>query len=208
MKVKWHISALILLLTILGVVNQQQISVPNQEIVLQFSNAEVTTEETQTTIAIVKKQLQDLGADNIQVSEEEKGRLKITYYSDADIASIKETLSKEKKVDIDYSASNQNNKPTEFPFDNVISYNLDVFEIQKANDVELGFDGYILEQKPESDRVLIPNVYFSFIEVDVREDNKIVKVAYKVSRNNAIAIENISYIIPEVRAGPNTCGDS
>ena len=41
MKAKWHLSALLLILT-LFVVNQQQITSTNQEIVIQFDEAELS----------------------------------------------------------------------------------------------------------------------------------------------------------------------
>jgi hypothetical protein len=67
-KVKLHIGFLILILTFLGVASQQQ-TVANQEIILQFTDVDVSSNEAQNTIAIVKLQLQDIGADNIQVKK-------------------------------------------------------------------------------------------------------------------------------------------
>ena len=204
MKSKWHISILIIALTFLGVVNQQQqTSVPNQEIVLQFTNVEISAEKTQNTIAIVKKQLQNIGVSKIQVVEKEKGKLKITYYSDANVAIVKESLLKERELKLNYTVSNESEKHQKLPLDNdAISYNLDVYEIQNANDLHLGFDGFVIEQKTESDRLLIPNVYVPFIGIDERKINNSVKVASKSWRTIEIAIDNHSYKIPEVRAGP------
>ena len=95
MNSRRYIGALIIVLTFLGVVYQQQNSLPNQEIVLQFTDAKVTSSETQNTIAIVKEQLQNLGADNIHVKETQEGTLKITYYSATNVSSIKKILSEE-----------------------------------------------------------------------------------------------------------------
>ena len=71
MKLKRYIGALIIVLTLL-VVGQHQISVPNQQIVLQFVD-DVSSDETQNAVALVKKQLRDIGADNIIVSDGEDG---------------------------------------------------------------------------------------------------------------------------------------
>jgi len=160
MKVKLHIGFLILILTFLGVASQQQNSVANQEIVLQFTDIEASSYEAQNTIAIVKLHLQDIGADNIQVKKEENGKLKITYYSDADVASVKETLSKENKLKLHYAYNDDEEKDQKRSSDDgVISCNLDIYEIQNTNDVDLGLDGIVLEKKSESDRYYDPNVF-------------------------------------------------
>ena len=118
-KVKLHIGFLILILTFLGVASQQQ-TVANQEIILQFTDVDVSSNEAQNTIAIVKLQLQDIGADNIQVKKEDNGKLKITYYSDANVASVKETLSKEEKLKLDFTYHNDNNGQQHSSNDNEI----------------------------------------------------------------------------------------
>ncbi len=202
MKAKWYISTFIIILTLFGAISQQQITVPNQEIVLQFTNTSITSEETQNTVAIVKKQLQDLGVNNIKIKEEENGKLVITYYSDTDVASIKKTFSKEKNLTLDYAFNNQNQDSSKLPFDkNKINYNLDIYEIQNESDVEWDLNGIsVVELKAESNRFLNLNIY-AFINV-VEINESIEKVAYKIYYNIAIAIDNTSCKIPEVRAGP------
>ena len=199
---RWYISTLIIFLTFLGVVNQQQISEPNQEIVLQFTNTEVTSHDTQYTIAHIKKQLEDLGVNHIQVTEKEKGQLVISYYSDVDVASIKKTLSKQERLALNNSNKNEDHSNSDFPLDeHSKSYNLDIYEIQK--DTASGWDlngTSITELKSEVNRFSNPNLY-AFINQS--EDEKTIeKVAYKTHYNIAIAIDNISHKIPEVRAGP------
>ncbi len=203
MNAKWYISTLIIILSLFGVVNQQQITVPNQEIVLQFNNASVTSEDARNTIAIVKKQLQDLGVSNIKVNETENGKLTITYFSDADVTSIKETFSKEKKLKLDYAFKNQDEKDaSKRPFDeNAISYNLDVYEIEKGSDSQWDLNGTsVVELKSESNRLAKPSTYAFFNAIEINDG--LVKVTYKTCYNIAIAIDNTSRKIPEVRAGP------
>tara|TARA_R110002050_G_scaffold104052_5_gene213258 strand:+ start:24793 stop:25413 length:621 start_codon:yes stop_codon:yes gene_type:complete len=204
MKKRWYISTLVVILTFLGVVCHEQISVPNQEILLQFANIETTTNQAQKTIAIVKKQLQDLGVQNIQVAKIEKGSLRITYYSNTDVASIKEIFSKEKHIVLDYSAFNQEEAPIKSPSnDDSFSYDLDVYEIENDNHSEPGLSGkYVLEPKLDNDRFFNPNVYLSANNIDIAEKDSIVKVAYRIRRNITIAIDNTLHKIPEVRAGP------
>ena len=195
MQLKWYISVLVIVLTLLGV-GQHQIAAPNQEIVVQFSK-EVSSEKTQDAIVIVKKQLQSAGVDNIQVYKEDSG-LRITYYSIKDVESIKELLSMS-NLELDYASSNQSQKSSE---ENSNIYNLDVYEIQKGNEYDLDFDGFVLEQKPENPRYSSPNLYFSKEEIDIKDRHRFTEVKFLVQRNIAIAIDNTSHIIPEVRAGP------
>lgn len=199
-----YTSTFIIILTLLGIVSQQQVTVPNQEIVLQFTNDEVKYEEALNTIATVTKQLQDLGVDNILVKDLGNGELIITYYSDTDVAKIKSILSQEKNLQLGYASNNQDEKQSELPSDEKsVSYNFDVYEIQNGNTSDWNIDGYVLKTNSENDRFFNPNEYTSVIEIDVRKKENIVKVTYRLHNNIAIAIDTISRNIPEVRAGPN-----
>ena len=167
---------------------------------MQFTDDEVSSDDALNAIEIVKNQLQTIGVDNIQVREVANGRLRITYYSDIDVASIKNILSEEKKLELGYSSNND--ESNKIPLDDESnSYNLDVFKIQKNSDTEWDLDGIlVLELKPDGDRFSNPKIFAYNEEIDVEEN--ITKVAYKVHYNIAIAIDNTSYKIPEVRAGP------
>ncbi|ULC60300.1 hypothetical protein MBM09_04745 [Flaviramulus sp. BrNp1-15] len=201
---KWYISTFIVILTFLGVVSQQQTITPNQEIVLQFNDVEVSNDDIEHTIAIVKKQLQDLGVNTIHVYEAGYGHLKITYYSDADIDSIKKIFSKENKLEIDYTAQNHRNQSNKNPLeDNNIGYNLNIYEIQEGNDVDWDFNGInVLELKAKNDRFFEPNLYITFNRLDVSRDDKVEKEAFKARKNIEISTDNTLHKIPEVRAGP------
>ena len=117
MNSRRYIGALIIILTFLGVASKQSITIPNQEIVLQFTDVEVSSFEAKNTVEIVKQQLRNLGADNIQIKKGQKGTLKITYYSDADVASIKETLSNQEKLVLNAFDQTQNKEDSNFPLD-------------------------------------------------------------------------------------------
>ncbi len=198
MNNKWYISAFIFALAIIGI-SLEQVSVPNQEIVIQFTDVEVSSEETQDAIAVIKNQLQAIDVDNIQIQESGNGTLKITYYSDIEVSEIKELLSKESALTLEEDLYNKD--ITETPFEKDVAYEFDVYEIQESNDF-IDTDGTIIESKSEIIRFFTPNAYVSSTKVDSKEENALEKLAYRIHRNIAIAINNAEYKIPEVRAGP------
>jgi len=205
MKAKWYLSTLIVVLALFGV-NQHQTSLPNQEIVLQFADLEVTSHEAQITIVNVKERLQSLGADNIQVRKGTEGKLKITYYSDSDVASIKKVLSKTNSGDLGFPDLHLDEESNDFPSnDNSNSYDLEVYEIQNDSDADWDLEGItVVELKSENHRIFNPNVYAAVQCTDAR--GRIVKVAFKIHTHIATAIDTTSGKIPEVRAGPFSLG--
>jgi hypothetical protein len=189
---------------VLGFISQERLVMPNQQIVVQFTDVDITSQEVQSTIIVVKNQLQSLGADNIQVKQSQSGELKITYYSSTDISIIKDTFSKDVNLDVDYTSQNHDKGTAGFPKDeNTITYNLDIYEIENRADSDWGSNGIsIIEFDSKSDRFFDPNSYFPAANIDSRIKNNSVKVAYTIHHNMAIAINNDSKSIPEVRAGP------
>ncbi|WP_299555541.1 hypothetical protein [Seonamhaeicola sp.] len=201
MNAKWYFSTLIIALTLLGVC-QKQDPVPNQEIVMEFANAEVAKDDVQAAIANVREQLQEVGATNIKVQEAENGTLKITYHSHVKVANIKEILSKEDHLVLGYASDNQDESDSHAS-DEPSGYNLDVYEIRKGSEPSSLGGKYVLEIKFDYDRFTNPNVYFPLENQAVSKSDHSIKTAYKVNRNIAIAIDNTSHKEPEVRAGPN-----
>ncbi|WP_250432890.1 hypothetical protein [Hanstruepera flava] len=206
MKTRLHIYILILFLTFVGVVSQQQTANANQELVLHFTNIDSNSLEARNTISIVKNQLSDLGVDNIQVKHENQGKLVITYYSHVDVASVREVLSKEKRLHLNYPEK----KPVEEDSDGNKqgNYNLDIFEIQTGNDYNSGFDGCIVIKKTESDRYYDPNSLYASSVLNNQNEEFLIQVSFKKWSAISISIDNNSYVIPEVRAGPNRIGNS
>jgi len=202
MKNRWYICILIVTLTLLGsFASKDQASVPNQEIVLQFTSQAVTSNETCHAIALVKQKLQAADVKNIKVQKQRNGHLKITYFSTADVTIIKALLSQGEALSVDYLSNGERQRhiPSE---DESITYNLDVYEIQQGNDIS-DLDGKLaLETKPETNRFANPYVFIASEEMHIDAKERIEKVAYKFRRDIEITIDNHSYKIPEVRAGP------
>jgi hypothetical protein len=203
MNNKWYISALVIILAFLGgVATQEQNQIPNQEIVLQFSDASVTDSEAQLAIAAVKEQLQAIGVHDIKVTDFDQGYLKIAYFSKKDVASIKKILSEGVTLEM------SDDIPIDFPSNkNEIAYNLEVYEIQNGYNQAFHLSGKLgVEQKADNDRLSNTNTFANskINEYTVLELKT--NVAYRFQNDIGITIDHITHKIPEVRAGPFTSG--
>ncbi|PWH83336.1 hypothetical protein DIS18_01930 [Algibacter marinivivus] len=203
MIARWCISILIFGLTLFGVVSQQQITVPNQEIVLQFEDVNLTPNQTENAVAAIKYQLQGLGAENIKVLTLQEGKLKITYFSDADIASIKQLFLDQETLALQLTSQSQDKDSSKLPFqESNISYDINIYEIQNGQHSGWDFDGAIsLDVEVKSDRFIDPN-YVSTGSVDHDYTNTLTHVTYKIRKAITIQISDPLHKIPEVRAGP------
>ena len=198
MKAKLYIVALVLALSCVGIF-QNKISAPNQEILLQFNSENVSEEQSQLAIAKIELQLKSFGVDDVHVSQQKDGHLKISYYSSVDIESIKKSLSESEDYAFDYT-SKQNDK---LPKNDSKDYNLDIYEIHKSSNGNNGAAGKALWiAKQDYDRFLNPNISFSSFFASVENVDCYVRKTVIANRSVAIVTENSSHIIPEVRAGP------
>lgn len=200
MQSKGYFSILFLILALIGI-SWEHTSKPNQEVVVQFNNKDVSGDEAQNAITLVKLQLQGIGVENIQVVEEASGRLKITYYSNVDVAVVKSIISDGEKLELSNISLTQNEEESPSREDS-LSYELNVSELHKNTNSDVDGDGFILELKSNHDRYVPPVVYYTESEIDVRGKNSVEKVAYTVHSNMALLIDYGSHNIPEVRAGP------
>ena len=209
MKLKRYFNVLIIVLAITGAIYQQQNTIANQEIAFQFSEVDTQSTEAQKTIAKITKQLEDFGVENIQIKEDQ-GQLKISYFSDADVASIKNILSNDNAITLNYNTDKQQkNQDSDTENDSKVLYDLDVYEIQNGNDSQWDFDSkYVLELDSKADRFFNPNPYVSSLDTNSKHTERLFKVAYKINKSIGIAIDHFSYKIPEVRAGPSSYRNS
>lgn len=194
MKLKGYFGIIITALAFF-VVSQQQINVPNQEIVLHFSGNHVTASQTEQAITVIKNQLKSIGVENTQVFEQNR-TLKITYYSDIDVKSVKNTIL---EVDLVNLTDKQSDNPSKE------NYNFDVFEINKSTKSGVGFDGkYVVEVKQEYTRSSQITVTYSAVAENTNQLHQGIQVAQKVNATISISIDKGTFNIPEVRAGPTT----
>lgn len=203
MKMTRYFGTLLILFTLLGVY-QNKNSEPNQEIVLKFSDSNISPDEAQKATDLVKSQLLEIGISAIRVQNLEKGQLKISYYTKRDIETIKKILSEESHIEIGYLFDNINKSNSNFPKNRKQKdYQLDVYEIHKNLDLESGLNGkYVFNLKFDYDRFLNPKVYFLHHKIDSKDVSRMVGEAFKVVNNIADAIDNSTGNIPEGRAGP------
>lgn len=200
MRLKWYISTLVLIFALLGI-GQQHITVPNQEIVIKFADVSTSTAETQHTIAEIQTQLRRIGVSEVKIQKDVQGQLKISYYSDIEVSKVRQLLSGDLQQEYSLNLQNSEKQSQKEPSN---SYNLDVYEIKQSSDSEIDFEGHLVELKAESDRFYSPSIFALASELNSKTKNNIEAVAYNVYGNLALAIDTLSYQIPEVRAGPYT----
>ncbi|NNM24195.1 MAG: hypothetical protein HKO54_11660 [Flavobacteriaceae bacterium] len=202
---KWYFSALILVLAFFGI-GLERNTVPNQEIVVQFNGEDISCEEASDAVEVVIDQLRSIGAEGIQVLQDEHGKLEITYYSDVAVSVVKNILSSNNNLLLVYNIFGVDNEEVpEFPSQGKSTkYVLDVTEIQGSKNTDLDANGFIPELDPVRWRFFNPSDYLAQERIDFRSENTTVNVSYVVHRNNALHIDHSSHNIPEVRAGPAT----
>ncbi len=201
MNAKWFFSTFLILLAFFGVFHEE-VSAPNQEIILEFVDVEVPENDVQKAIENVKQQLLDVGVTNIKVQEAKNGTLKISYYSTVTVDNIKEALSLSNENDLVLNSTSKKQKDHSNSSSELSEYNLDIYELNKGTDIS-GFDGkYVLEIKSDIDRLSNPNSYVSSGHITIDKTDQLFKTAYRVNKYVVITIDNTSHKEPEVRAGP------
>lgn len=200
MKIKWYISTLVIILAFVGICSNQ-ISSPNQEILIKYDIYEVSLEQSKKAIDVIKQQLSEFGVEDFNVRESENGEIRISYRSFTAVESIKQALSG-KDLGFDFISTHPNRSsdktPTKEPHKN---FNLDVYELQKSSDTNsTGKFAWIIKQ--DYDRYLNSNFYPAFNFTEVLEPSSFNSSGNRTFPDVTITIKNAHYIIPEVRAGP------
>lgn len=202
MQTKWFIRSLLILLAFLGL-SLEQNPAPNQQIVVEFAQDNVSPIDAQKTLAAVQEKLAASGAENIQIKETANGTLSITYYSTFDAIAIKSMLFSQQGIALENTSFSNNNPNTpEAPVDHASVYKLDVHELKQDSDLIAGLNGIVLEFEAKIHRYFMPDGYANLAKVAVLSSNRNEKVAFKISSRQSLRIDHFSYKIPEVRAGP------
>ena len=205
MNAKWCVSTLFIILALFGL-SQEQKKASNQQISLQFADVELASGTAHDDVlAVITKKLEVLGVDAIEIVENDGTQLSIRYYSDVDALSVKEFLSQENHLSI----SNEEESPSDSPKKELPeTYNLVVSDLHQQADDGVTLNATLVVPQKHDDKTFSYPVVLPFSETIVFEQDAIVDTAFKINRTIAIAIENSSRTIPEVRAGPYVYGNS
>ena len=197
MKAKWYFSTLLLIFICFGAF-QEQVSIPNQEIVLEFVDAKINKKNIENTIAEVKEKLLNVGVTNINIKKTKNGTLKISYYSVFEINDIKKELAKQHKLVLNQNSDHKEKN------ENSSDYNIDIHELTIETDISNSDYKFVFEVKYNSDRSTTYN-YFAFIKKsEHHKADQLFKTTYKVNKNSPFTKDRTSYKEPEVRAGPKS----
>ena len=201
MQTKWYLRSFVILVVLIGL-TIEQITQPNQQIVVEFAGDSISLSNAQNTIAAVTNKLQAIGAKSINVKQGANGVLTISYYSTIDTEAVKGMLSSNKEV-LEGVASNdsfpKNQAP---PFDTSSVYKLDVYEIQQQYDIKPDLNGLVLTFEGKTHRYFIAKVYGAIGGNQIAQQNKITTVSFIAQGAVSLVLTDFSYKIPQVRAGP------
>ena len=206
MKLKIHFGIVMVFLMFLGTYIEHNIA-PNQQIVIQFTNDQISSDKANYAIESLKQQLQEFGAEKLQISKYNSGHLKITYYSDADVMSIRKVLSHQENFILDYSYEDNNTGESNSEKKEI--YKFIVSEIQDKPLNNWDFEGTeVTELNHKSDRYYFPKVKTSAAKENSDNSGNILYSRFTISSVFQIHKGKFAYQIPEVRAGPSLFGNS
>lgn len=182
----------------------EQKTVPNQQIVIAFSDKMISAEDTENAIEAIQNKLQSIGVSQIKIGQYKDGELRITYHSKADIAHIKNVLFETENYELAYEASrDSSNKGTNSKKDKY--YELNITEIKSSSSVNWDFEGtQVTEINQKTDNSNPVNIDYSSQQINAKQLNAKIKNAVLVNKVVTHSIDTTSYKIPEVRAGPVT----
>lgn len=205
MKIRLHFGLIVVLIAFLGTYLETS-TMPNQQIVIEFLDRDIAEDASKSTINSVKKQLERLGAALIKIDKNDVGQLVITYYSETDVEHIQKVLSNANDIKLAYESENKG--ATNVPQDKKNNaYKLDISEIQNSNPINWNFERTeIVELKLKSDHSHNFKENSSGQHVDENAISSKIRVAQQNNNSVSFTINEQSYKIPEVRAGPNLQG--
>jgi len=202
MRTKLHFGIIIVLLAFLGRFIDTP-ATPNQEITIQFSDANVSEIEAQNTLRDIQQKLQKIGAENLLVVKDDSGSFKIAYYSLTDAQSIEQILTDSSDFSflLGVDTTNSNKKSDK---ESLKDYKLNVSEIQKKDqNNDWDFDRIqVVEHNQKSDRFnnLKKDISGYLYQSDVM--HQLVKTAFRIDSGIFFLEGKKAYQFPEVRAGP------
>ena len=201
MQTKWYLRSFIILVAIIGL-TLEQITQPNQQIVVEFGSDTVSVASAQEAMETITNELRVLGVQNIKVQQGIHGDLTITYYSPIDTKEIENLLFLKKELHNEFASCNTLPKNQAPPFGTRSVYKIDVHKIQKRADIEPDLNGLIVAFEGKTHRYYLAKVYDAVNGSQIARQNKITELSYIAQCAVSLAVTEFSYKIPQVRAGP------
>jgi hypothetical protein len=201
MQTKWYLRSFIILVAIIGL-TLEQITQPNQQIVVEFGSDTVSVASAQEAMETITNELRVLGVQNIKVQQGIHGDLTITYYSPIDTKEIENLLFLKKELHDEFASCNTLPKNQAPPFDTRSVYKIDVHKIQKRADIEPDLNGLIVAFEGKTHRYYLAKVYDAIHGSQTAHQDKITELSYIVQCAVSFTVTEFSYKIPQVRAGP------
>ena len=204
MNKKWYIIGFVIILAFIsGVVTQQHISKPNQEIVLHFTSKAIDYDEVEEAISNIKYQLEAASVSNIQVTKFDNGGFNITYHSTSKVSDIKRILSKSGAISLNEE------HPSQVPTgESKTSFSIDVYEIETVSGTDFNIQGVTTSSSSRGGykQNLETNSFANKTSstFDFHKQNE--TTVYKFYNQNRFVFSCNSHKIPEVRAGPYLLG--
>ena len=204
MNAKWCISTLLIILSLLGL-SQEQTKASNQQILLKFTDVALASDTAhEEVLTAITKKLQVLGIDAIEIVENDAKHVSIRYYSDVDALSVKEFLTQQSEHPLNYEGEIPFELPKEQHPEN---YNLVVSDLHQQTDNGLSLNGNLVVIQKQDFNTFFNPLLYNFNTAIGLEQDAIARVSLRINKNIALAIDPTSQNIPEVRAGPFTLGN-
>ncbi|WP_411768390.1 hypothetical protein [Winogradskyella sp. A3E31] len=196
MKTRWVYGILLVVFAVTGI-HYNNSQAPNQQIVVQFQDNDISVESTLTQIT---QKLTNVGVSRISIEEKGTAGYIITYYSTSNVTSVQDILTQDGLITTAIPESSKNSDP-EKKDSNVLTVNIS--EIQNSSNNAWDFEGTLVSQfKEHLDRPITSNTFFALSNIGDDGLKSLNDSQHELNDYNLVVINYASYQIPEVRAGP------
>jgi len=182
-----------------------QTPVHNQEVVLQYSDEQISSIKVQDVVDAIKEELFIYGIEDVQVYEDENGILKISYYSEEDVQTIKSTLESLALTNFpidDNSHNGENDLNLQLKKEQG-TYKLEVFEIHNSENGSSGLGGKTaIVASEEFSKPITPNSFTALNKKTALKHLGETNRSSKINGSQTTYFSSTSNLVPDVRAGP------
>jgi hypothetical protein len=201
---RWYIPICLIVLAYFGI-SEERSTLPNQEIIVRFDGSSVGLVEARQAISEVTEKLKTIGIRQIQVSDLQNGRLKVSYYSRLDVSQVRQLFQSHGGLHVADFAKHKNPVPFQAPFGNESGsyYKLDIVKIDEDLGSNMGLHGFPVEIKSIKDYNFIPVISLAASHTEFL-GSEFENVSPKNYGDLSLLRTLSPHYIPEVRAGPTS----